>query len=136
MIAVVDDDAAIRKAVVRLLRSVGYASRSFASGQELVAAWGEAPPDCLVLDLQLSGTSGLELHRMLRSAGVLVPTIVITAVDEARVLTECMREGACACLSKPIEDRLLIAAIERALAWRRPVNWTLAQCGPDAGAST
>jgi FixJ family two-component response regulator len=115
MIAVVDDDGPVRKAVVRLLLSAGYESRSFASGQELFDAWEARRPDCVVLDLQMPGVSGLEIQRRLRDAGERVPTIVITASEETSVLDECLAEGASACLRKPLDERVLLAAIERAV---------------------
>src|SRR5262245_25325865 len=114
MIAVLDDDEPVRKAMVRLLRSVGFSSRGFASADELLAAWLTDPPECLVLDLQLPGLSGLEVQRQLRIAGIRVPTIMITAIDEPRVRDECVEEGAAACLRKPVDARALLGAIERA----------------------
>jgi len=113
MIAVLDDDEPVRKAVVRLLRSAGFSACSFASGGELLAQWGGARPECLVLDLQMPGTSGLDVQRSLRSAGEDVPTIVMTASEESSVLDECMAAGACACLRKPLEGEQLLAALER-----------------------
>lgn len=114
MIAVVDDDAPVRVALVRLLRSAGYTCRSFASGQELLESWAHERPHCLVLDLQMPGLSGLEVQRKLRSLGSDIPVIVTTASDEQRVYDECKAEHASACLRKPIEDEVLLAAIERA----------------------
>jgi FixJ family two-component response regulator len=117
MIAVVDDDEPVRKAVVRLLRSTGYSSRGFASGQELLESWMTEPPDCLVLDLQLPGRSGLEVQRQLRSAGAHVPTIIMTASDEPSIRDECVGEGAGACLRKPLDEEALLTALERLMVW-------------------
>lgn len=114
MIAVLDDDEPVRKALVRLLRSAGFRACSFNSGGELLAQWVSNRPDCLVLDLQMPGSSGLEVQRSLRSAGEAVPTIVITASDEASLLQECLTAGASVCLRKPIEGALLIAALDQA----------------------
>ncbi len=113
MIAVVDDDEPVRKAVVRLLRSAGFTSQGFASGQELLEAWLSEPPDCLVLDLQLPGRSGLEVQRDLRLAGARVPTIIMTASDEPCIRDECVGEGAGACLRKPLDEEALLRALER-----------------------
>lgn len=114
MIAVVDDDEPVRRAVMRLLRAAGYSSRGFASGQELLDAWSSEPPDCLVLDLQLPGICGLEVQRRLRRAGAGVPMIVMTASDEPRIRAECVDEGATACLMKPLDEQALLGALERA----------------------
>jgi FixJ family two-component response regulator len=113
MIAVLDDDEPVRKAVVRLLRSAGFTARSFASGGELLAEWVGTRPECLVLDLQMPGTSGLEVQRTLRSAGEEVPTILMTASDESELVDECMAAGACLCLRKPLEGEQLLEALER-----------------------
>jgi FixJ family two-component response regulator len=113
VIAVVDDDEPVRKAVVRLLRSAGFSSRGFASGQELLEAWLSEPPDCLVLDLQLPGRSGLEVQRELRLAGTRVPTIIMTASDEPCIRDECVGEGASACLRKPLDEEALLRVLER-----------------------
>ena len=125
MIAVLDDDEPVRKALVRLLRSAGFTARSFASGGELLADWVGTRPQCLVLDLQMPGTSGLDVQRSLRSSGEAVPTIVMTASDECELLDECMAAGASVCLKKPLECAELLAALELIHVHRdeeRPLN--------------
>jgi FixJ family two-component response regulator len=114
MIAVLDDDEPVRKAVLRLLRSAGYAACGFTSGQDLLASWASVRPDCVVLDLQMPGLSGLDVHRRLSAGGARVPTIMITASDEQGVLENCLVDGASTCLRKPLEAHLLLAAIARA----------------------
>jgi FixJ family two-component response regulator len=114
MIAVVDDDESVCKALVRLLRSRGFSSRGFASGGALLEAWLIEPADCLVLDLQLPRLSGLEVQRYLRRAGSRVPTILITASDEPYSRDECAEEGASVWLRKPLDEGLLFGALERA----------------------
>ena len=69
MIAVVDDEESVRKAVVRVLQAAGFAARAFASGTEFLESWHFDRPDCLVLDLQMPGLSGTEVQRSLRTAG-------------------------------------------------------------------
>lgn len=125
MIAVLDDDEPVRKALVRLLRSAGFTARSFASGAELMAYWVGTRPQCLVLDLQMPDTSGLDVQRSLRCAGAEVPTIVMTASDECDLLDECMAAGASVCLRKPLECEQLLAALELIHVHRdenQPVN--------------
>jgi len=125
MIAVLDDDEPVRKALVRLLRSAGFTARSFASGGELLADWVGTQPQCLVLDLQMPGTSGLDVQRSLRSSGEAVPTIVMTASDECELLDECMAAGVSVCLKKPLECAELLAALELIHVYRdeeRPLN--------------
>ena len=111
VIAVLDDDEPVRKAVMRLLRSAGYSACGFTSGYDLLASWSSVRPDCIVLDLQMPGLSGLDVHRRLSADGAHIPTIMITASDELRVLEQCLDEGASVCLRKPLEDHLLLAAV-------------------------
>ena len=113
MIAVLDDDEPVRKALVRLLRSAGFAACSYASGGEFLAHRRDARLQCLVVDLQMPGASGLDVQRSLRSAGENVPTIVMTSREESELLEECLAAGAFACLSKPLEGEQLFAALEQ-----------------------
>jgi FixJ family two-component response regulator len=114
-IAVVDDDAAVRKAMVRLLRAAGFNPRGFGSGQEFLQSWLTDRPDCLVLDLQMPGLAGSEVQRTLRLAAAHLPTIVITAHDEPGTRAECMELGAIAYLLKPLDQQALLEALNRAL---------------------
>lgn len=112
MIAVVDDDEPVRNAVVRLLRAAGFSSRGYASGQELLEAWLTEPPNCLVLDLQLPGVSGIEVQRRLRMAGARAPTIIMTASDDPDARSECLSAGAAVYLRKPLDEEALFGALE------------------------
>jgi FixJ family two-component response regulator len=112
VIAVVDDDALIRKALVRLLRASGFASCGFASGQEFLESWLREPPDCLILDLQMPGMSGIEVLQTLSRAEAHLPTIIITAHDEPAARAECLRHGVVAYLRKPLDDRVLLDALQ------------------------
>jgi FixJ family two-component response regulator len=115
MIAVVDDEETVRKALVRLLKAAGYSARAFNSGADyLLQNWPESEPECLVLDLQMPGLSGTDVQRALNRAGVRVPVVVITAHDSALARAECMREGAVAYLCKPVDERVLLDALKLA----------------------
>jgi FixJ family two-component response regulator len=115
-VVVVDDDESVRKALQRLLRASDLDADSFASAQDFLASLPHAPvPDCLVLDLQMPGTSGLELQRQLVRAGPQVPTVVITGHDEPGMEARCLAAGASAYLRKPLEAEKLLAAIEAAI---------------------
>ena len=115
-VAIVDDEEPIRKALRRLLRASGLEAESYASGQEFLDATAERRPDCLVLDLHMSGMGGLELLRSLQSVKHKVPTVIITAHDEPETREQCLAAGACAYLRKPLDDRLLLNAISAALS--------------------
>jgi FixJ family two-component response regulator len=114
MIAVVDDEETVRKALVRLLQAAGYSARGFNSGTDLLQNWPAYEPDCLVLDLEMPGLSGTDVQRALNRAGVHVPVVVITAHDSARARAECLREGAIAYLCKPVDERVLLDALRLA----------------------
>jgi FixJ family two-component response regulator len=116
VIAVVDDDDQVRKAVVRLLCAAGLPARGYGSGSEFLRSWLTERPDCVVLDLQMPGLSGLEVLRALDNADAHLPTIIITAHDEPAARDECARRGAAAYLRKPLDDRVLLDAIDKALA--------------------
>jgi FixJ family two-component response regulator len=115
-VAVVDDDESVRKALQRLLRASDLDADTFASAQDFLASLPHAPlPDCLVLDLQMPGTSGLDLQRQLVRTGPQVPTVVITGHDEPGMEARCLAAGARAYLRKPLEAGKLLAAIQAAI---------------------
>ncbi len=115
MIAVVDDEESVRRAVVRLLQAAGYAARGFASGDEFMKAWHSDTPQCALLDLQMPGLSGTDVLRALKRAGAYFPVIIITAHDASAVREECMREGVAAYLCKPLDERVLLSAVSAAI---------------------
>jgi FixJ family two-component response regulator len=115
LIAVVDDDEPVRKALSRLLRICKYRVRSFASGGEFLDSLRESHPDCLVLDLQMPEINGLELLKELRARGLSVPVIIITAHDEPTVRASCLAAGASKYLCKPIDEVVLRRAITEAI---------------------
>ena len=114
-IAVVEDDDSVRKALCRLLRAAGFSSRGYASGQEFLESWLVDPPECVVLDLQMPGLSGMEVQNRLSRAGAAPPTIFITAHDQPGTREECLRAGAAAYLRKPLDAHSLLDAIRGVL---------------------
>jgi FixJ family two-component response regulator len=115
-VAVVDDDESVRKALQRLLRASDLDADTFASAEDFLASLPHAPlPDCMVLDLQMPGTSGLDLQRQVVRTGPQVPTVVITGHDEPGMEARCLAAGASAYLRKPLEAGTLLAAIEAAI---------------------
>jgi FixJ family two-component response regulator len=116
MIAVVDDDEEVGKALVRLLGCVGYVARAFVSGDDFLRNWPPNKPDCLLLDLQMPELSGTDVQRALNYQGVHIPVVIITAYDSPSSRAECLREGAIAYLCKPVEERVLLDALKLANA--------------------
>jgi FixJ family two-component response regulator len=116
VIAVVDDEESVRKAVVRVLRAAGFPARAFASGGEFQKSWHFDRPDCLLLDLQMPDVSGVEIQQALNTAGARFPIIIITAHDSPRLREECMLRDAAGYLCKPLDVRILLDAVTRAIA--------------------
>jgi FixJ family two-component response regulator len=119
-IAVVDDDASVRKALVRLLETSSYGVRSFESASDFIATLAHSIPECLILDLQMPDKTGLELQHHLIRAGIKIPTIVVTAHDEPGTRERCIAAGASAYLLKPIRRAVLIAAIDQETSMSAP----------------
>ena len=115
LIAVVDDEESVRKSLRRLLVASELDATVYASGQEFLESLGARQPDCLVLDLQMPGLTGLEVQRALAGARVRFPTIIITAHDEPETRARCLAAGAVAYLCKPLHDEFLLDAITTAV---------------------
>jgi FixJ family two-component response regulator len=113
-IVVVEDDAAMRKAIERLLRAAGFQPMSFASAEELLQTKTADSAACLVLDIHLPGLSGLELARLLIGPDRAKPIIFITGQDESPLRDEARRLG-CAYFRKPFEGKELLEAIRAAV---------------------
>ena len=112
---IVDDDAAIRKAVARLLRSAGIAVAAFASPSEFLAQYDPATPGCLVLDIAMPGFDGLELQTTLGEKGCILPIIFLTGQGDVSKSVQAMKRGAFDFLSKPVKDKDLLTAVRAAL---------------------
>ena len=115
-IAIVDDDASVCRALKRLVRSLDMDAETFSSGEAYLEMAGAMPsfhPDCLILDLQMPGISGLDLQSRLRGTGL--PIVFITAHDEGAAREQAMAAGAVAFLRKPFNDELLIQTLNAAL---------------------
>jgi FixJ family two-component response regulator len=112
---VVDDDAAMREALDSLLRSVGLQVESFASAGEFMQYDRAETTSCVVLDVRLPGTSGLELQHELRAAGACPPIIFITGHGDVQMGVQAMKAGATDFLQKPFRDQDLLDAIYDAL---------------------
>ena len=114
VIAIVDDDSAIRRALHRLLEANGYTVESFASARDFLDASTRSRPACLVLDVHLNG-SGFELQERLAAGGMKIPIIFITAHDDDSTRRRVEQSGAAAHLWKPVDKQALLHAIHRAI---------------------
>jgi FixJ family two-component response regulator len=119
LIAVVDDDAAVREAVQSLLRSVRFRAAAFASAQDFLQSGRLPDMACLIVDVRMPLMSGLALQQQLTTAQCPIPIIFITAHGDAETRTRALYAGAVAFLDKPFSDEVLLRAVEAALpsAW-------------------
>ena len=115
VVAVVDDDAEVRVALMRLLASAGFAAEAFASGDEFVQSIAGHTPECVVLDLHMPGLSGFDVQQQLTDCHPEVPVVVITGHDTSEARRRALSLGARAYLSKPVDDEALLRAIGEAL---------------------
>jgi FixJ family two-component response regulator len=116
LVLVVDDDAAILKALERLLRRHGYDSALFPSVEVFEAHADFENAICIILDINLTDGSGIELRDRLKAAGISVPVIFITGNNNAAARAAAIRSGCVAYLEKPFSTRALIEPIERVSA--------------------
>jgi FixJ family two-component response regulator len=116
---VIDDDARMRAATERLLKSVGLHVESFAAPKDFLTRKLPGGPSCLVLDVRLPGMSGLDVQRKLTEAGVQIPVIFITGHGDIPMTVKAMKSGAVEFLTKPFRDQDLVDAIQQALQRER-----------------
>ena len=116
VLAVLDDEPEMRKALRRLLTGRGYCVEEYAHGNDLLAALGSRPLDCLLLDLHMAEVSGFDVLEAFGSRHIHVPVIVITAPDEPGIAERVRSLGAAAYLKKPVDRDALLSAIEAAIS--------------------
>jgi two-component system, LuxR family, response regulator FixJ len=116
-VAVVEDDAALRDALERLLRSEGFAARGFASAEEFLD--DSETPRCLILDLRLPGMSGMELLTTLRQKQMRAPVVMITGHGDIPQAVAAVKAGAFDFIEKPYDPDALMAVLRKALDTNR-----------------
>jgi FixJ family two-component response regulator len=115
IVFVVDDDASVRRAIKRLVGSIGLKVEVFGSAHEFLSSKRPEAPSCLVLDIRLPGISGLDFQRTLADANIHIPIIFITAHGDIPMTVRAMKAGAVEFLAKPFRDQDLLDAIHVAL---------------------
>ena len=113
LIAIVEDDAATRESLVRLLHASGYATTAFASAEEFLQSAIVGSAVALVLDIHLDGMSGIDLRRHLLAVRSTIPVVFITGHDDEPTRVEASAAGCVDYLQKPFESSRLISALER-----------------------
>jgi len=112
---VVDDDDAMRRAILALLRSVQLPAQGFACAADFLLASEPDGPACLILDVRLPQSSGLDLQKLLRERGWDLPIIFVTGFGTIPMTVTAMKAGAVEFLTKPFSDEELLDAVQRAL---------------------
>ena len=113
----IDDDASVRKALTRLITSAGFIAHAFSSADDFLKSRPavDGGPACLVLDVRMPGLSGLDLQLELQTSDMLLPIIFITGHGNIPMSVRAMKDGAVDFLAKPVQDEVLLKAIEQAL---------------------
>jgi FixJ family two-component response regulator len=115
IVAIVDDDAGMRKAMSGLLSAFGYASQTFESAEAFLRAAADSKANCLVIDVQLGDLSGIVLASRLAEAGLKFPIIFMSAADDPEILRQVTRLDAITCLRKPFSAQRLIESVVKAI---------------------
>ena len=115
LIGVVDDDESVRDALSSLLRSAGYKCDLFPSAEAFLESGRLGETDCMVLDIQMPGLNGLDLHRKLRKMNSSIPVIFVTGHADYQLRAKALAQGAAAFFGKPFSDEALLGAINSAL---------------------
>jgi two-component system, LuxR family, response regulator FixJ len=115
VIAVVDDDEAVREALSELLQVLALSCRTFDRAEAFLAAYTHGSFDCLITDIRMPGISGLELQQKLKSLGSTIPVIVVTSSGDPLTRSRALKDGAIAYLNKPVKDEVFIRHLMTAL---------------------
>jgi FixJ family two-component response regulator len=118
LIAIVDDDESVGRAMERLVRSLGMAAETYVSSEDFINQFESLPSfrlDCVIVDVQMPGLNGLEVQRRIRRIHKDIPVIFITAYDNIIAREQALAGGAVAFLRKPCNDALIIRTLDAAL---------------------
>lgn len=115
VVHLIDDDEAVRQSLAFLLATAGLAVRVYESADKFLDTVATLQPGCVVSDVRMPGTDGLELQRRLNALGVTLPVIIMTGHADVPLAVEAMKAGAVDFIEKPFEDTLLLSAIQTAL---------------------
>lgn len=111
----VDDEQAVVTAVSRVLRAAGFRTATFDSALLFLERYASGTPGCLVLDLSMPGMGGLEVQTALADRDIRLPIIFLTGRADVPIAVRAMKEGAVDFLTKPVDDAVLISAVQRAI---------------------
>jgi FixJ family two-component response regulator len=120
LISIVEDDQPFRDSMRKLLASLGYAVEAFPSAAAFLASPLVTQTACLISDVQMTGMTGIELHRHLTSAGYAIPTILVTAYPDEIARRRALKDGIHCYLPKPVDDEQLERCLHSALHGGKP----------------
>ena len=112
VVFVIDDDRLVRDSITDLLLSVGLRAETFGSAQEFLGSKRADAPGCIVLDLRLPGSSGLEFQRTLAESGIELPVIFISGHGDISTSVRALKSGAIEFLTKPLREQELLDAVQ------------------------
>ena len=115
VISIIDDDASVRVATHRLVRSLGHVVHTFASADDFLRSSQSNDTSCVIADVHMPGMSGIELQNLLKTQGHRLPIIFITAFPEESVRAKALEAGAACFLSKPFYAQILIKHLDAAV---------------------
>jgi FixJ family two-component response regulator len=118
LVSVIDDDESVRESLPDLLRELGFEACAFSSPEEFLASDCPFKAKCLILDINMPGTSGLDLQQQLQIHQKNIPIIFITARKDEAVRLRLLGQGAVECLFKPFSDTALLEALNIAFCER------------------
>ena len=114
-IFIVDDDIVFNKSLARLVKSIGFEVESYTSAEEFLETRPYKGPSCLLLDVRMPGLTGPVLQRELANRNITIPVIFLTAHGDVPTGVKAMKDGAIDFLLKPVEEKKLFEAIDKAL---------------------
>jgi len=115
LVAIVDDDESVQRALQDLIESDGLSALCFGSAEQFLDSEARNKAACLIADIRMPGLSGLELQAKLKAKRCRIPVIFITAHGDAEMRIHAMRQGAVEFLSKPFDDAVLLEIVHTAL---------------------
>lgn len=121
---VVDDDGAICQSLCLLIQDIGLDVRTFDGARPFLDHYDPSQPGCLVLDVRMSGMSGIELQARLNELSIDIPTIIITGHGDVPMAVETMKAGAVDFIEKPFRDQVLLDSVQRAVEMDRRIRAT------------
>ena len=122
VVFIVDDDEAVCRSMALLIEDIGLKAQTFTSAQYFLSDYDPTQPGCLVLDVRMSGMSGLELQSRLNELSIHIPTIIMTGHGDVPMAVEAMKAGALDFVEKPFRDQVMLDSIQKAVALDRRIR--------------